>query len=182
MLFDYKDQLKTGECCLHMWSSFPGMSGANAAVCFCLWLLPRRWDLPCILHCCLIGCRRSILVLHWLSVLAVPVPLLLCIIVMPGWRPCFTSHCTCDLRGCWCPKDAMYTSVLKGWEDEVSCSGLGSDQWQSWKQSCALLSAPKLQKIRVYGFMYFAFQMRKVNFWTPWARCNATPTQKVQQP
>uniref|UniRef100_A0A8C2TQ22 Phosphatidylinositol 4,5-bisphosphate 3-kinase catalytic subunit delta isoform n=1 Tax=Coturnix japonica TaxID=93934 RepID=A0A8C2TQ22_COTJA len=32
MLFDYKDQLKTGECCLHMWSSFPGMSGANAAV------------------------------------------------------------------------------------------------------------------------------------------------------
>uniref|UniRef100_A0A8C2TJV8 Phosphatidylinositol 4,5-bisphosphate 3-kinase catalytic subunit delta isoform n=1 Tax=Coturnix japonica TaxID=93934 RepID=A0A8C2TJV8_COTJA len=34
MLFDYKDQLKTGECCLHMWSSFPGMSGAN------------RWDLP----------------------------------------------------------------------------------------------------------------------------------------
>lgn len=24
MLFDYKDQLKTGECCLHMWSSFPG--------------------------------------------------------------------------------------------------------------------------------------------------------------
>ncbi|KFV72298.1 Phosphatidylinositol 4,5-bisphosphate 3-kinase catalytic subunit delta isoform, partial [Dryobates pubescens] len=27
MLFDYKDQLKTGECCLHMWSSFPGKKG-----------------------------------------------------------------------------------------------------------------------------------------------------------
>uniref|UniRef100_A0A663LSK0 Phosphatidylinositol 4,5-bisphosphate 3-kinase catalytic subunit delta isoform n=1 Tax=Athene cunicularia TaxID=194338 RepID=A0A663LSK0_ATHCN len=27
MLFDYKDQLKTGECCLHMWSSFPDEKG-----------------------------------------------------------------------------------------------------------------------------------------------------------
>lgn len=32
MLFDYKDQLKTGECCLHMWSSFPGTAGEGAAV------------------------------------------------------------------------------------------------------------------------------------------------------
>ncbi|XP_019349382.2 phosphatidylinositol 4,5-bisphosphate 3-kinase catalytic subunit delta isoform isoform X1 [Alligator mississippiensis] len=27
MLFDYKDQLKAGECCLHMWSSFPDEKG-----------------------------------------------------------------------------------------------------------------------------------------------------------
>uniref|UniRef100_A0A8C5J3F9 phosphatidylinositol-4,5-bisphosphate 3-kinase n=1 Tax=Junco hyemalis TaxID=40217 RepID=A0A8C5J3F9_JUNHY len=27
MLFDYRDQLKTGECCLHMWSSFPDEKG-----------------------------------------------------------------------------------------------------------------------------------------------------------
>lgn len=39
MLFDYKDQLKTGECCLHMWSSFPGMSGDRATVLFCVFSL-----------------------------------------------------------------------------------------------------------------------------------------------
>lgn len=39
MLFDYKDQLKTGECCLHMWSSFPGMSGERDTVLFCVFSL-----------------------------------------------------------------------------------------------------------------------------------------------
>lgn len=51
MLFDYKDQLKTGECCLHMWSSFPGMSGDRAAGLFCAFNLhykDKRCPVPCI--------------------------------------------------------------------------------------------------------------------------------------
>lgn len=107
MLFDYKDQLKTGECCLHMWSSFPGMSGARATVFFCVFS-PHHRNRACPAFS--IAFQGVVGRMYWCcrnSVLAVPVLLLLCTVMAPRallkLRPCFTWHCTHDIKGCCCP-------------------------------------------------------------------------------
>lgn len=167
MLFDYKDQLKTGECCLHMWSSFPGMSGARATVFFCVFS-PHHRNRACPAFS--IAFQGVVGRMYWCcrnSVLAVPVLLLLYTVMAPRallkLRLCFTWHCTHDVKGCCCPTDTMYILVVRGQENEVTCSGPCNDQWQSWKQFCALLSGPKLQQIRIYRLCTLLFRWER---WT----------------